>query len=54
MEYTVMDKWIEEIKEIMAKARQRIASDVNSVMLDTYWQENRNSINGIEKSDIRC
>ena len=33
-----MDRWIEEIKEIMAKARQWIASDVNGVMLDTYWK----------------
>ena len=38
MEYTAMDKWVDEIKAIMTSARQKIAGDVNDTMVTTYWQ----------------
>jgi len=38
MSYTAMDKWVDEIKGIMAAARQRVARDVNNVMVEAYWQ----------------
>jgi predicted nuclease of restriction endonuclease-like (RecB) superfamily len=54
MEYTAMDKWIEEIKEIMSKARQRIASDVNSVMLDTYWQVGKSIVENEQDGELKA
>ena len=38
MEYTAMDKWVDEIKIIMEAARQKISNDLNSTMITTYWQ----------------
>jgi predicted nuclease of restriction endonuclease-like (RecB) superfamily len=54
MEYTAMDKWIEEIKEIMAKARQRIAYDVNGVMLDTYWQLGKSIVENEQNGELKA
>jgi len=54
MEYTTMDKWIEEIKEIMAKARQRIANDVNNVMLDTYWQLGKSIVENEQSGELKA
>ena len=49
-----MDKWIEEIKEIMAKARQRIANDVNGVMLDTYWQVGKSIVENEQNGELKA
>jgi len=54
MEYTVMDKWIEKIKEIMTNARQRIASDVNGVMLDTYWQVGKSIVENEQDGELKA
>jgi len=54
MEYTAMDKWIEEIKIIMTKARQRIAGDVNSVMLDTYWQLGKSIVENEQDGELKA
>jgi len=54
MEFTAMDRWIEEIKEIMIKARQRIARDMNSVMLDTYWQVGRSIVENEQNGELKA
>jgi predicted nuclease of restriction endonuclease-like (RecB) superfamily len=54
MEYTAMDQWVEEIKAIMAKARQKIAGDVNSVMLDTYWQLGKSIVENEQNGEMNA
>ena len=54
MEHAAMDKWIDEIKEIMAKARQKIAGDVNSVMLDTYWQLGKSIVENEQDGELKA
>ena len=54
MKATTMDKWIEEIKEIMAKARQKIASDINSIMLDTYWQVGKSIVGNEQNGELKA
>jgi len=54
MEYTAMDMWIEEIKEIMANARQRIACDVNGIMLDTYWQVGKSIVEKEQNGELKA
>jgi predicted nuclease of restriction endonuclease-like (RecB) superfamily len=54
MEHTAMDRWIEEIKEIMATARLRIAGNVNSVMLDTNWQVGKSIIENEQSGEIKA
>jgi hypothetical protein len=38
METTAMELLISEIKTIMASARAKLARDVNTAMLKTYWE----------------
>ena len=54
MEYTAMDKWIVEIKQIMETARQRIAHDVNGVMLDTYWQLGKSIVENEQNGELKA
>ena len=54
MEHTAMDRWIEEIKEIMETARQRIAGDVNSVMLEVYWRLGKSIVENEQNGEIKA
>ena len=54
MDNTAMDRWIEEIKKIMETARQRIASNINGVMLDTYWQLGKSIIENEQDGEIKA
>ena len=38
MSHSSIDMWIDEIKTIMESARHRAVKDVNTFMLETYWQ----------------
>jgi len=49
-----MDKWIEEIKMIMETARQRIAGDVNNIMLETYWRLGKSIVENEQNGDIKA
>jgi predicted nuclease of restriction endonuclease-like (RecB) superfamily len=54
MQPTVMDKWIEEIKEIMESARLRVASGINTVMLETYWQVGKSIVEHEQDGEIKA
>ena len=54
MGHTAMDKWIDEIKEIMKAARQRIASDVNNIMLETYWHIGKSIVEHEQDGEIKA
>ena len=54
MEYTAMDKWIDEIKIIMETARAQIASDVNTIMLETYWHIGKSIVEYEQNGDIKA
>jgi hypothetical protein len=54
MKYTAMDKWIDEIKEIMKVARNRVASEMNNVMLETYWHIGKSIVVNEQDGEIKA
>ena len=54
MEYTAMDKWIEEIKEIMETAKRRVARDVNNVMIEAYWQLGKSIVEHEQDGELKA
>jgi predicted nuclease of restriction endonuclease-like (RecB) superfamily len=54
MEQTAMEKWINEIKEIMATARRRIAHDVNNVMLEAYWRLGKSIVENEQNGELKA
>jgi len=54
MEYTAMDRWVDEIKEIMKNARKRVARDMNGAMLDTYWQLGRSIVENEQNGELKA
>jgi hypothetical protein len=53
MEQTAMDRWVAEIKQIMERARQKLAGDVNSVMLGTYWQLGQSIVENEQNGELK-
>ena len=53
MEYTAMDKWVDEIKVIMEAARQKISNDLNSTMITTYWQLGKCIVENEQNGEIK-
>lgn len=49
-----MERLVDEIKSIMSGARQRVAGNVNTIMLATYWEVGRTIVeseqNGVLKA----
>ena len=54
MEFTAMDKWVEEIKQVMIRARIKIAGDVNGVMLDTYWRIGESIVENEQDGEMKA
>lgn len=54
MEQTAMDRWVAEIKQIMERARQRLAGDVNSIMLDTYWRLGQSIVENEQDGELKA
>ena len=54
MSYTAMDRWIDDIKEIMEAARYQIASDLNSIMLETYWKLGKSIVENEQNGDLKA
>ncbi len=54
MEQTAMDRWVAEIKQIMESARQRLAGNVNSIMLNTYWQLGQSIVENEQNGELKA
>ena len=54
MNHTSMDLWIDEIKTIMETARQRVAKDVNTIMLETYWQIGKSIVEHEQNGEFKA
>jgi predicted nuclease of restriction endonuclease-like (RecB) superfamily len=54
MEHTAMDRWVEEIKEIMATARQKISNDVNRVIIETSWRLGKSIVENEQNGELKA
>jgi len=54
MEHTAMNKWIDEIKEIMEMARVRVARDVNNTMLEAYWHIGKSIVEHEQDGELKA
>jgi len=54
MSTTAMDVWVKEIKEIMESARMQVASDVNRIMIETYWRLGRSIIEHEQDGELKA
>jgi len=54
MEYTAMDRWVDEIKAIMETARQKISSDMNIAMITTYWQLGKCIVTNEQNGELKA
>jgi predicted nuclease of restriction endonuclease-like (RecB) superfamily len=54
MEHSAMDKWIDEIKAIMETAKQRVAGNINSVMLEAYWHVGKSIVEHEQSGEIKA
>ena len=49
-----MDIWIDEIRMIMEAARQRVARDVNTVMLEAYWHIGKSIVENEQNGEFKA
>ena len=54
MTYTVMDRWVNEIKVIMETAQRRAASDINSGMIAAYWEMGRSIVENEQNCELKA
>ena len=54
MEHTAMDIWVSEIKDIILKARQKIAHNINSTMLESYWYLGQSIIEREQNGELKA
>ena len=54
MESTAMDRWIDEIKEIIKTARQRVSHSVNTVMLEAYWLLGKSIVDHEQNGELKA
>ena len=54
MPYSAMDKWVDEIKSIMEKARNQVAQDLNNIMIATYWQLGQSIVENEQNGELKA